>query len=567
MSLLGLAVVSFISILSNVGSVEHLYFPVEMKSQFKPVKLEDLTCPYASDDMGFPSSVKADVQLLKTNLIRVPGTICYRQLWTIKCSENFFGVQTINKDIKDLELGHFPEKGDDKVYFPDPTCRWMSESETTAEFAICKDEEILFDETTGLGTDNQYGSFFCQKDYCPINKYVGFKPKRPLAEIIKEGFMDIEAEFSVNSRGFVDIHSLTRSHHYPRMSMKNACVRWRDHESKKKFDLILNNGFLIRFKSEFDIEVSPRLESNWVTKDYNTDDEVKKLINAKSHPNHGTHFSFQRDPWAKISDSVIKKEKFKFAHLILSLRNCEKEDDKRIKIPYIDFQTTDVEMYIESKIDQIACKRRLYEIITEKKFNLIDLGLLAPNHGGLGPVYHSYSKDISRGFGHYRRIIWDPQPEIGILGYYFDGGEQKNVTCPEWVRKNHSLSWCVNGIFKMGGKIFHPIYGADNLEELKIAFEERDVRSVEHPAILHDLHNREATTWKEYHKVTDDLRWKGVNLGIWDFFDSVIGKIVACALGGLMFLILFWVSASVIMRCCVKRSFHNPNAKRRSEEW
>ncbi|AIW61117.1 glycoprotein [Harrison Dam virus] len=497
-----------------------------MKSQFKPVKIEDLSCPYNQFERDHNNDLKIDVEILKNNLITKTGNLCYKQKWITRCEENFFGIQTLNHSIIDLPLDDHPTSSDSNPLFPPPDCRWLSSSEVSRDYIICKQETIRFDEVLGIGVDEQYGTFKCGEKFCRPDKYITFLPIGGVDKMKLEGFEKVKGYLTLDQDGFVTPSSLIYSNHFPKMSLEKACLRWVEKETYKyDVELIMNNGFLLRLplnlvfkeRGKPDTPFKPVVETNMIGHKYQIHDVLELLLARAKGTNQETKpFGFTRNnKWLKLDngqkfDDYFGKSK-PLAHLLTMIRDCEEKDVQKITIPTMDFQTIEAEMFVESKIDQMFCKHRLYDIMTKKRANLNDLALLSPNHGGLGPVYHRYAKDITRGIGLYRRINWQPS-EKG-LGYYFQNGSQIWVKCPEWVNGSEGFRWCVNGIFELNGKVYHPYFGADNFQELIKSFEENEIRKVEHNVILHDMNNRIHETWESYLGTKEDYHWKGINLG------------------------------------------------------
>ncbi|AIW61111.1 glycoprotein [Walkabout Creek virus] len=501
-----------------------------MKSQFKPVKIEDLSCPYNQFERDHTSDLKIDVELLKNNLITKTGNLCYKQRWSTKCEENFFGIQKLNHSIIDLPLDEHPSSSDSNPLFPPPDCRWMSSSEVSKDYTICKQETIRFDETLGIGVDEQYGTFKCEKSYCRLDKYITFLPIGGVPQMRLEGFEKVKSYITLDQEGFVTPSSLIYSNHFPKMSLKESCMRWVDKgDYNYDIELITNNGFLLRLPLNINLKaksgaiLTPTIENNHISHTYHINDVIELLLaRAKGIQKERKLFTFTRNHrWLKLADNSKLEDKFAkkdtpFIHFFTMIRDCEEKDEKRITVPTMDFQTIEAEMFVESKIDQMFCKHRLYDIMTKGKASLNDLALLSPNHGGLGPVYHRYANDITRGIGVYRRINWHPSKEG--LGYYFKDSKQVWVKCPEWVNGTDGFRWCVNGIFELNGKVYHPYFGADNFQELIKSFEEDEVRRVKHNVILHDLGSRSHETWESYLGAKENYTWKGFNLS---WIDSI----------------------------------------------
>ncbi|UAU42844.1 glycoprotein [Boteke virus] len=531
-----------ISIQLSVG-IEYVYFPTQMKTDFKPVLIRDLSCPYISDDSTLGPSIKTTAKILKTNLVTESGKLCYTQKWITKCEENFFGVQTITHHIIDLPIDKHPSSFEENPTFPDPNCRWMSSDTTEKINTICKEESLRFDTTTGKGVDEQYGTFTCNEEFCRLDKYITFKPHKNVTQTYNDGFQYVEVEISLDPDHYVIPSSTIKSKHFPKMTFRNACTQWVHQSSNQYFiRIIFNNGFLIEFYDKYNL-IDHKSVKEYLTKKVDHVDRIKEILGAKkSKSNEIPKFSDQK--WININTHLREfPHTGKFIHLLSMLRTCEDSDIAKVKVPTLDFQTTDAEMYIESKIDQIFCKHRLYEIMTKGKISLNDLGLLAPNHGGVGPVYHKYKNDITRGIGIYRKIIWDPNPKDDVLGYYTENREKKIVKCPEWVNGSHALKWCVNGIFKLNNKIYHPYFSADNFDELIQSFMEEDVRLAEHNFILHNK-NRNITTWEDYYSLTDNYSWKGFELSWLKGFKN-IGFFVSIIFGTIISIMIM----SLILKC------------------
>ncbi|UAU42892.1 glycoprotein [Ouango virus] len=494
---------------SIVATYEYIYFPTKLLTDFKPTKTEHLNCPYDIDDTEIENYVKIKGKILKQNLVNIDGLLCFKQKWTTKCEENFFGHQTYSHKIDHVSIDDIPsnyatkEEGESP---PDVDCKWMSESKAEDTRTYCVPTQIKYDEMYNIGMNPTLGSFKCNKNVCRVDNYHLFKSN--ITDLDK-GYQDIELTFSVDENKHVTEDSFVKSSSFPKMSLNGACIDFVTKNSKFDFKMILASGLLFEFNTQFDFGNSDKYSSN-VHVLHNLDD-LKKLLYKKGSNEVWSQYMFNENGKAKMRVGSDVTGTLKTLHQILvNLRVCQTNDYNRVKVPTLDFQRTITEMFVESKIDQLSCKKRLYEIMTENKISGADLGLLAQNHEGVGPVYHRYKNDITVALGKYERFYWSPSNSS--LGYTQHGDKKEWINCKEWVpdEVNSEIKWCYNGIFKRGDKFYHPIFGGDDIEDLKIAFQEKDLRKVDHISLAMLDKERNKEKWIDYHKLETTYKFTGL---------------------------------------------------------
>ncbi|AJR28271.1 glycoprotein [Garba virus] len=506
---------------SRCLSLEYMYFPTSVTKGFTPIHLDHLNCPYDIDDTEIENPVEVDCKILVTNLIDVEGEVCYKQKWVTNCYENFIGQQTINHRIH-----HLPISADDIVHKlsldsnlvpPDANCQWMSDTETEDTKVICQPVTIKYDETLNLGSHPSLGTFPCVKPPCSIDKQHVFNSTDFTAT--NKGYKDTKVQFSTDQNGHIYETSFVKSDVFPKMSLEGACIEMTKSASNNNHaaKIILQSGLLLEVRDAFDLGSDDSYATgNSIHVNHNLA-ELKKLLLKKSKKNSTWgQVMFDQNSRSKMTFSSDVTGKFKqFGKLFVDLRICQKNDFKRVVVPTLDFQRSMTEMFVESKIDQLSCKKRLYEIMSTGSITGADLGLLSQNHEGPGPVYQLYKHDVTMAYGTYERFTWMPKTEGGkqYLGYVHIGNTKKWVECPEWVPDSEStdIKWCVNGIFERNGSLYHPVFGGDNIRDLKVAYQVRNLRKVEHLSLLLQTNNRTISNWEEYFKLESKHTFEGWN--------------------------------------------------------
>ncbi|UAU42908.1 glycoprotein [Matariya virus] len=532
--LLSTIIVIFSLILPQCWNLEYMYFPTKIDGEFNPIHLDHLNCPYDIDDTEIENPVEIPSKILVTNLIDVSGEVCYKQRWVTSCYENFFGKQTIHHKIEHLpvtqdDLAHKMSL-DSNLVPPDANCQWMSDTDTEDSKVICQPVTIKYDETLNLGSHPSLGTFHCKTPPCSIDSKHLFVSNN--ITNTQKGYKDVNVKFSTDKNGHIHETSFVKSDIFPKMSLEGACVSMTKSASNNNHaaKLILQSGILLEIKDAFDLGSDDSYNDGTSLHTQHDIANLKKLLLKKFKTNSfwgQTMFNLNSKSRMTFHNDVTGKFK-QLGKLFVDLRICQTPDFNRVVVPTLDFQRSMTEMFVESKIDQLSCKRRLYDIISSGSINGADLGLLAQNHEGPGPVYHIHGNDLTMAYGKYERFTWMPGTVGGkqYLGYTHKGDVKQWVSCPEWVqdKENAGVRWCVNGIFERNGSLYHPVFGGDNIEDLRIAYQNRNLRKVEHISLLLQTENKSLSTWEEYFKLESKHTFEGFSR-ISDWFNSLSTEI------------------------------------------
>ncbi|UAU42856.1 glycoprotein [Sandjimba virus] len=538
----------FMCLLVSGYGYEHMYFPTSMTTDFKPVPIDKLNCPYDIDDTYFNESIAIPGKLLVTNTAKVPGQLCYKHRLVTQCSENFFGHQTYTHEVEHLPISSTDKieviENDDKA--PDVTCKWMSDVVAEKIVTLCDNLEIDYDVSMEIGLHPSLGSFKCSDQVCSVDKYHLFKTSN-ISSIVKS-YTPTLLEFEGRD-GHITQDSLVKSDIFPKTSLRKACVSMESQGKQFLMKLITSNGLLIEIDQKFNVDKDSYGTWNKGIQDSHSEDDIKHFVAKKFKSDSiwgQTMFDGNGATRAKVgkwTDNHLKR----FYKLLFDLRICQQNDFQRVRVPTLDYNRKMTEMYIESKLDQYQCKRKLYDIATSGKITHADLGLLAQNHEGVGPVYHIYKSDVTVGFGKYERLIWDPKGDE--LGYTEINGEKKRIKCPEWVKDSSDpeVRWCVNGIMNKGSTYYHPIFGGDNIDDLKKSFETVNLRLVPHISLV--LKDRNSSSWVDYYKLKEYTDYRGLTQ-VTNWFNS-LGSEIKYYLIGVSIILL---SLILLLTCCRRKS-------------
>ncbi|UAU42864.1 glycoprotein [Nasoule virus] len=535
-------------LLTLTSGLEHMYFPTSMSTDFKPVPISRLNCPYDIDDTRFNESEAIPGKLLVTNTAKLPGLLCYRHKLISRCSENFFGHQTYSHQVDHLLINEADslEVIENDARMPDVTCKWMSDVEAERVVTLCDNLDIEYDVSMEIGLHPTLGSFKCSSEKCSVDQFHVFKPSNK-SDVIKS-YTPVSLEFESRD-GVISQDSMVKSDLFPKTSLRKACVTMESKGKKDKLKLITSNGLLIEIDEEFNVDRSSYgTWSKSSVHDPHTEEEVKHFV-AKKFDDKGVWGQVMFDGNGKARVKVNRwtdKHLRTFHKLLFDLRICQKNDYDRVKVPTLDYNRKMTEMYVESKLDQYECKRKLYDIATSNIITHADLGLLAQNHEGVGPVYHIYKQDVTVGFGRYERLIWDPKGDE--LGYTEKDGKKSRVKCPEWVpdEVDQNVRWCVNGIMNRGDSYYHPIFGGDDIEDLKKSFEEINLRPVTHISLV--MKDRNSTSWSDYYKLKESTDFRGLT-EVTNWFSTIGMEFKLYFLGGLT----ICISVLLLLSCCRRR--------------
>ncbi|UAU42900.1 glycoprotein [Burg el Arab virus] len=531
---LNVRILFFMFLISKIWGLEYMYFPTSLKSDFRPIHLDHLNCPYDIDDTEIENPVEVNCKILVTNLIDLDGEVCYKQRWITNCHENFLGQQTIHHSIEHLTIDSNDLKKklplDKNLLPPDAECKWLSDTETSDIRTICQPVTIKYDETLMAGSHPSLGTFHCPSPPCKIDDQHIFVSTN--VSTTQKGYKDIKVKFSTDKGGFIHDTSFVKSSIFPKLSLEGACVDLTKSPSNNNHfaKIILRSGLLLELKDPFDLGAGKSYrdgESIHVNHDIVN---LKKLLLRKyDKTSIWGQTMFNQNSRSKMTFSNDVTGRFKqFGKLFVDLRICQIQDFNRIMVPTIDFQRSMTEMFVESKVDQLTCKRRLYDIMSSGIISGADLGLLAQNHEGIGPVYHIYKNDITVAYGNYERFTWEPKVQNGtrFLGYVHQGDNKRWIECPEWVKdpEHKGLEWCVNGIFSRNGSLYHPVFGGDNIEDLKIAYQTKNLRKVDHVSLLLRIENRNLTRWEEFFNLKSKRNFFGIDR-VTNWFDGLSKEI------------------------------------------
>ncbi|UAU42872.1 glycoprotein [Bimbo virus] len=525
---------------------ESIYFPVKIKHEkFDEIPLSKLNCPYDIDDTELRNVVKFQGKILTLNQIDVHGKICYKHQITSKCSENFWGKQDYTHAVDHLELSTSEvnktfENRD--LIIPDVKCQWMSDAISVLTEIRCDPAEIKYDESLQIGYTPTFGGFKCDSEKCQIDKHHVFllDKKRDLTK----GYTVAELEFSTTDRQTVTPESFVKSNYFPKTSLLGSCVSGEEVGNKMRYKLITKNGLLIELDHNAD-KYGDKYTNNNLHEHHN-DEDIKHLIGKKFKKNDvWGQIMFNSDGKTRYTWSGQNLDPFhkKFHKILIELRLCQINDFERVRVPALDYDRVMTEMFIESKMDQIECKKNLYRIMMTKKVSNSDLSMLAQNHHGPGVVYKIVGGKLLAAHGAYKKIIWSPnENRIGL-----DAENNDTVVCPKWENdpENDGVQWCLNGIFRRNNNVYHPVFGGDNMDDLKLIFEEKELKNVDHISLI----NLKKDSWKEHYNLESTTKFKGFELSF-DFFKKIELTILHWAgIGlGLLFLLL------LIKKCLQKKN-------------
>ncbi|UAU42884.1 glycoprotein [Kolongo virus] len=501
---------------------ESIYFPVEIKEEgFQEIPLKKLKCPYDIDDADLINPVRFNGKILVRNQIDVQGRVCYKHQITAKCSENFWGKQDYTHDVKHLNIGK--EEVDsthqnDAFLAPDVKCQWMSDTDSTVIKIFCDPLVIKYDESLQVGYTPAFGGFKCDAEKCRIDAHHVFLLDKN--RTLTKGYKAAVLEFSTSDKKTVDQNSLVKSNYFPKTSLIGACVSGDEISGQMSYKIITRNGLLIELDHNA-VKHGKAFNKGSIHGTHSSND-IKNLIGKKFEKGGvwgQTMFSDDGRASYTLSDDSLDTFHKMFHRILVELRLCQKNDFERVRVPTLDYERVMTEMFVESKLDQIECKRNLYKIMTTKKITNSDLSMLAQNHHGPGVVYKISQGKLLAAHGAYKKIIWSPKGDR--LGLDFENNQ--TVNCPSWEKdpENPDVEWCVNGIFRRNNLVYHPVFGGDNIDDLRLIFDEKILRNVEHLSLI----NVQKNTWEEHYNLTSSTKFKGFDINF-DFLKNFESNII-----------------------------------------
>ncbi|QDW81032.1 glycoprotein [Blanchseco virus] len=160
----------------------HVYFfPRDELYTWKPIRSSELSCPPffpITTGSGKISVTYATPGPMTTESATITGYSCYKSIFSVKCSENFVGWQTISHTIRPTEVSHrecLDEYRRIKTgslpaahEFPAPNCGWWADRWAEKEYITLIHHPVSFDPYSLEFFDPLFPGGKCNNRVCSL---------------------------------------------------------------------------------------------------------------------------------------------------------------------------------------------------------------------------------------------------------------------------------------------------------------------------------------------------------------------------------------------------------------
>ncbi|AXZ78338.1 putative envelope glycoprotein [Dillard's Draw virus] len=456
------------TVILSVAACDYIYYPVKIQTPFKAVPLSNLQCPRHPSERTLRNSRFGKGWILKQNIVDVPGLFVVKQKWKTACHMNFLGIKTIKHEIisEELTATDFTNYTTTPT-FPNEECNWMTDTVKETTHFIASRGTLAYDISTGRTADPVYGTHLCAVNYCHLRKDVIFRSDETF-KIKEYGFKEILYEVELDQNHQVTESSVIQSRDFHPLSIRGACID-EQNLGGRKFSLIFPNGFYL----VLDIAV----KSGGLNIRYQTGSDLVARASHRLTGSGGTPVRGVKDKDVVVKTDVSDRGCSSWCSAINGLPVCPTHARHHIRQTGMLSMEFQQERRMLARVESFICREKLHEVRTTKKINAIGLGMFVQRHGGPGPVYRIKNQTLESATGIYKRIFWEPRDDQ--IGMYYNGTEEKKVTCAEWITDRNGMS-CINGIVKYGNKIIHPSSLANTAPEEERLFKKSELIDAYH---------------------------------------------------------------------------------------
>ncbi|WAD86933.1 glycoprotein [Tupavirus incomtus] len=479
----------------NQDEGSSLVLPVQTPRNWKPATVSDFSCNHPPQwEPDTPYFLMDSRMMARREPIEIRGWFCFKNKWVTTCSTNFVFSKTVHHQVthapvtkaecKEAAAKQRQGKSDPNT-FPDPSCAWMSSTDKEIQYTHLIPHTVQYDPRSNRLTSPAFPRGVCDDlDWC---------------ETVTAGRWWLP-ETDIEIKKQVD-------HQLETVTLKLYPVG----SPKKHLEL-----------TEQVIVSGTRFPPT----DFTGSCKWKILGEVGVVLPSGIWISIPSKETSLVKRGIVTSMKVIPTKLLTYVENriCKEGDHKVVpsmEAPFYKLQLSTLH-YIQYQF----CLESLDRFVNNQVMTRMDLSRFAPRVPGLGKVYIIRNGRVEVGTVLYERcrMLNDENMKGDEIGRTEDeaGRMTKSVTWTDWVPGPNGVLNGPNGIFKKGGKIYHPQGYYQDLETDAELLLTHSLLVIPHPMVEHfeeppavasTTLNGETTTlrlnsefhpfWSNFHWITD----------------------------------------------------------------